>query len=70
VNGPRPFRRELRPPPRAFIELPLEGRPQLRLVAETHEDELRLLGWLSSTSAREWLLREALAQLHGPEEAA
>jgi hypothetical protein len=65
-------RRPLRPPPRAIVELPLEGRPRLRVVAETFEDEVRLLGWLSSSRAVEWIVREALAQLQyeGPEEAA
>jgi hypothetical protein len=70
VSGPRPTQRALRPPPRAILDLPLEGRPRLRVVAETFEDERRMLAWLTS-SGPGWLIREALAQLgDGPEEAA
>jgi hypothetical protein len=73
VSGPRAFPRELHAPPRLVIELGLEGRPRLHVVAETAEDEARLLGWLASAHAREWLLRAAREQLDTfgpPEEAA
>jgi hypothetical protein len=35
-----------RPRPSLVVVLPYEGRPELRLVAETAEDELALRRWL------------------------
>jgi hypothetical protein len=59
-----------RQPPRAVLELPLEGLPRLRIEAESYEDERRLVAWLGSASARR-LIADALAQLDdlGPEAA-
>ena len=40
--SPRPARAR----PQLVVELPLEGAPLVRLVAESHEDEQRLVAWL------------------------
>jgi hypothetical protein len=36
--------------PSLIVVLPYEGRPELRLVAETAEDELALRAWLPFSS--------------------
>jgi hypothetical protein len=38
--------RPLSSEPRLVVELPLEGLPVVRVVAETAEDEARLMWWL------------------------
>jgi hypothetical protein len=49
-----------RPAPRLLVELPLEGEPTVRLLAETAEDAERLLGWLLRSRA----LRQLGLQLY------
>jgi hypothetical protein len=55
--------RRLRRRPRLIIELPYEGRPEVRVVADTFEDERRLRLWLRSRGALRDVRRRALEQL-------
>jgi hypothetical protein len=55
VHAPRS-----RPRPSLAVVLPYEGRPELRLVAETAEDELALRAWLPFSSELRELPRSVL----------
>jgi hypothetical protein len=47
--------------PRVLIELPLEGTPRVRCLAETDVDRERLLDWLRSHEDYHDLIHRALA---------
>jgi hypothetical protein len=46
--------------PRVVVEIPLESRAEPRIVADSHEDELRLRGWLRQALKRRESLSTAL----------
>ena len=49
-----------RPAPRLVLEITYEGKGQPRIVADSHEDELRLREWLRKALRRRESLSEAL----------
>ncbi len=55
-------------PPAVEIRIPLEGLPQVRVVANSWEDERRLVGWLERSRLGELL--QLAYKLAEPERAA
>lgn len=38
--------------PRIIVEIPIEGKFRPRILADTHEDELRIRGWFRAALQR------------------